>query len=220
LQALQRIEALTVALHRKGIRNPGPNEQLAYVLQNQLSMEEVPRWTSLANADGTISDATLNELELHSTPTTTSRHSCLPETREAFFARRVDHLRNFLRDQSKATTGGRQTGSTPARPGAYARAALASGETTNEDEHVAPPPPPASGTSTTFRRSTTGAQTLWNAGCVSRGQNPTPGQPGRSPTRSTSAQPAARGRQQGRVPSTVAFGPVLREGAQRATMPS
>ena len=157
LQALQRIEALTVTLHRKGIRNPGPNEQLAYVLQNQLSMEEVPRWTSLANADGTISDATLNELELHSTSTTTSRHSCLPETREAFFARRVDHLRNFLRDQSKATTGGRQTGSTPARPGAYARAALASGETTTEDEQLAPPPPPASGTSTT------GAQTPGSA---------------------------------------------------------
>lgn len=150
LQALQRIEALTVALHRRGIRNPGPSEQLAYVLQNQLSPEELPRWTSLANADGTISDATLNELELHSTSTTTSRHSCLPETREAFFARRVDHLRNFLRDQSKSTTGGRPTGSAPTRPGAYARAAVTTGETTAEDETVAPPPtpaPPASGTS-------------------------------------------------------------------------
>ena len=153
LQALQRIEALTVALHRKGIRNPGPSEQLAYVLQNQLSTEEVPRWTSLANADGTISDATLNELELHSTQTTTSRHSCLPETREAFFARRVDHLRNFLRDQSKATTGGRQTGSASARPGTYARAAVATGETTAEDEPVAPPPPPASGTLKTVAQS-------------------------------------------------------------------
>jgi hypothetical protein len=157
LQALQRIEALTVALHSKGICNPCPNEHLAYVLQNQISTKVVPRWTSPANADGTISDATLNELELHSTPTTTSRHLCLPETRKAFFARKVDHLRNFLRHQSKATTGGRPSGSTPARPGAYARAAVATGETTAEDEPVAPPPPPASGTSTA------GAQTSGSA---------------------------------------------------------
>ena len=85
--------------------------------------------------------------------TTTSRHSCLPETREAFFARRVDHLRNFLRDQSKATTGGRKTGSASARPGTYARAAVATGETTAEDEPVAPPPPPASGTLITVAQS-------------------------------------------------------------------
>ena len=168
LQALQRIEALTVALHRKGIRNPGPSEQLAYVLQNQLSTEEVPRWTSLANADGTISDATLNELELNSTPTTTSRHSCLPETRETFFARRVDHLRNFLRDQSKSSTGGRPSGSAPTRPSAYARAAVATRETTAEDETVAPPPPPASGPSKTGAQ--TSAPSLECRLCVARAE--------------------------------------------------
>ena len=117
-EALQRIEELAMLLNRKGVRDPGPNEQRAYILQNQLTPDELRRWTALANADAAISDAALNELELHSPETCLGRHSCPPETRETFFAGRTEHLRHFLRDQSKATEGGRNAGSTPARAAA------------------------------------------------------------------------------------------------------
>ena len=224
LQALQRIEALTVALHRRGIRNPGPSEQLAYVLQNQLSPEELPRWTSLANADGTISDATLNELELHSTSTTTSRHSCLPETREAFFARRVDHLRNFLRDQSKSTTGGRPTGSVFSHPPRR----ICAGSCRDRGDPLDGGGRDRDAAPATDRRGVEDWDTDLGAGvqalcCAGRTRR-------RGNTEKTYALPgvrrpqsAVRGRQQGRVPPTAAFGPVLRvprEGAQRTAVPS
>jgi hypothetical protein len=51
-------------LRRKGVNNPGPEEQVAYILQNQLATGESSRWISLACADEKISDATLHELEL------------------------------------------------------------------------------------------------------------------------------------------------------------
>ena len=109
-------------LRRKGVNKPGHEEQQAYILQNQLAAEELPRWISLANADATVSDAALNDLELRSTDASAGRNSCPPQTREAFFAVRNDHLRNFLRDQGRATTGGRSVGPTSAR------AAVSSGD--------------------------------------------------------------------------------------------
>lgn len=114
LEALQSLAELELRLRRLGVENPGPEEQLAYRLQNLLSSTELQSWTSLANASD-IAEATLNELELPSTSATLSRHSCSPETRETFFARRSAHLRNFLREQGKAVAGGRSGGSAPAR---------------------------------------------------------------------------------------------------------
>jgi len=119
-EALQRVEELAMLLNRKGVHNPGPNEQRAYILQNQLTPDELRRWTALANADAAISDAALSELELHSPSTGRGRHSCPPETRETFFAGRTEHLKHFLRDQSKATEGGHNAGSNPARAAALA----------------------------------------------------------------------------------------------------
>ena len=116
LQALQTLAELELRLHRLGVDNPGPQEQRAYRLQNQLSSAELPLWASLANAID-ISDDALNVLEHQSGATGRSRHSCSPETREAFFAHRCEHLQQFLRGQERATAGGRTvcpTG-TPAR---------------------------------------------------------------------------------------------------------
>ena len=121
-EALNRVDELAMLLRRKGVNKPGHEEQQAYILQNQLAAEELPRWISLANADATVSDAALNDLELRSTDASAGRNSCPPQTREAFFAVRNDHLRNFLRDQGRATTGGRSVGSTSAR------AAVSSGD--------------------------------------------------------------------------------------------
>ena len=47
-------------LGRKGVNNPGPEEQTAYILHNQLTAGGSARWISLANADENISDAALN----------------------------------------------------------------------------------------------------------------------------------------------------------------
>ena len=105
-EALNRVDELAMLLRRKGVNKPGHEEQQAYILQNQLAAEELPRWISLANADATVSDAALNDLELRSTDASAGRNSCPPKTREAFFAVRHEHLRNFLRDQGRATTGG------------------------------------------------------------------------------------------------------------------
>ena len=62
LQALQTLAELELRLHRLGVDNPGPQEQRAYRLQNQLSSAELPLWASLANAID-ISDDALNVLE-------------------------------------------------------------------------------------------------------------------------------------------------------------
>ncbi len=67
-----------------GVENPGVNEQLAYRLQSLLSAPELQVWMPLANAID-ISDVALNELGLHSTSGTLSRHSCSPETRPCSF---------------------------------------------------------------------------------------------------------------------------------------
>ena len=113
-EALAGLATLELRLRRLGVENPGVNEQLAYRLQSLLSAPELQVWMSLANAID-ISDVALNELELHSTSGTLSRHSCSPETREAFFLRRGKHLRCFLRDQSRASPCSRTGGPAPAR---------------------------------------------------------------------------------------------------------
>ena len=121
-------------LRRKGVHNPGPEEQHAYILQNQLTAGESARWISLANADEKISDAALNALELGAADARTGRGrlSCPPPTREAFFAARREHLRNFLNEQGPATTGDRSLDSSSAR------AAVSTGNDTTE-----PPTPPS-----------------------------------------------------------------------------
>ena len=70
-------------LRHKGVHNPGPEEQYAYILQNQLTTEESARWTSLANANENVSDAALNELELRTADVPVGRLSCPPPRREA-----------------------------------------------------------------------------------------------------------------------------------------
>jgi hypothetical protein len=130
--AYARMEELSMLLRRKGVNNPGPEEQTAYILQNQLTAGESARWISLANADEKISDAALNSLELSAANAPRGRHSCPPETREAFFAARREHLRNFLAEQGPAPTGDRNSGPSSARAAA----------STGSD---AEPPPPAGG---------------------------------------------------------------------------
>ena len=63
-EAYAKVEEQAMLLRRKGVHNPGPEEQYAYILKNQLTAGESSRWVSLANADEKISDATLNALEL------------------------------------------------------------------------------------------------------------------------------------------------------------
>jgi hypothetical protein len=120
--AFARVEELSMLLRRKGVNNPGPEEQTAYILQNQLTPGESARWISLANADERISDATLHELELHTADARSGRNSCPPATRETFFTARREHLRNFLNEQGAAVGA------------SAARAAVAAG---NVHEHEA-----------------------------------------------------------------------------------
>ena len=133
-EAYARVEEHSMLLRRKGVHNPGPEEQNAYILQNQLTAGESARWISLANADEKISDAALNALELGAADARTGRLSCPPPTREAFFAARREHLRNFLTEQGPATTGDRILGSSSAR------AAVSTGNGTAEL-----PTPPSGG---------------------------------------------------------------------------
>jgi hypothetical protein len=63
-EAYARVEEHSMLLRRKGVHNPGPEEQHAYILQNQLTAGESARWISLANADEKISDAALNAWRL------------------------------------------------------------------------------------------------------------------------------------------------------------
>ena len=134
-EAYARVEEHSMLLRRKGVHNPGPEEQNAYILQNQLTAGESARWISLANADEKISDAALNALELGAADARTGRLSCPPPTRETFFAARREHLRNFLNEQGPATTGDRSSGSSSAR------AAVSTGHDTAEL-----PTPPSGGT--------------------------------------------------------------------------
>ena len=138
IQALHTLAELELRLHRLGVDNPGTHEQRAYRLQNQLSSAELPQWASLANASG-ISDDALNVLEHQSGATSHSRHSCTPETREAFFAHRCDHLTQFLRGQERSATGSRSGGST----GTSARAAVVTSTDTEPTRAAAAISPPS-----------------------------------------------------------------------------
>ena len=122
-------------LRRKGVNNPGPEEQTAYILQNLLTSGESARWISLANADEKISDAALNALELSAADAQRGRLSCPPETRETFFAARREHLRNFLAEQGPATTGAHNPGPSSAR------AAASTGTDAVEPPPCGGPPP-------------------------------------------------------------------------------
>jgi hypothetical protein len=63
-EAVQRVAELVLALSLKGVPlTAGPNEQLAYIYQNQLSEEEFSRWSAAANAHHEVSDAALAALE-------------------------------------------------------------------------------------------------------------------------------------------------------------
>jgi hypothetical protein len=118
-EAYARVEEHLMLLRRKclGVHNPGPEEQNAYILQNQLTRGESARWISLA-ADEKISGAALNALELGAADARTGRLSCQPPTREAFFAARREHLRNFLNEQGLATTGNLSLAASSARAAA------------------------------------------------------------------------------------------------------
>ena len=140
-EAFAKVEENSMLLRRKGVHTPGPNEQYAYILQNQLTAGELARWISLANAEQKVSDATLNALELGTSDAAAGRLSCTPLTREAFFAERRAHLRNFLLEQGPATTEDRNLGSSSAR------AAVSSGgqEGTNTAAPQGQAPAPISG---------------------------------------------------------------------------
>jgi hypothetical protein len=130
-EAYARVEEFSMLLRRKGVSNPGPEEQSAYILQTQLTAGESARWISLANADEKISDAALTVLELGAADARTGRLSCPPLAREAFFAARREHLRNFLTEQGPALASDRSSS---------ARAAVSTGDDTADF-----PIPPAGG---------------------------------------------------------------------------
>ena len=107
-EAVQRVAELVLALSLKGVPlTAGPNEQLAYIYQNQLSEEEFSRWSAAANAHHEVSDAALAALESAAAAEcgATSRLSCSRESREHWFLGRAEHIRSFLMDQAKALGG-------------------------------------------------------------------------------------------------------------------
>ncbi len=114
-EAYARVEEHSMLLRSKRVHNPGPEEQTAYVLQNQLTTGESARWISLANADEKSPDAALHALVLGDADARTGRLSCPPPTREAFFSARREHLRNFLNEQGPAPAGDRSLGASAAR---------------------------------------------------------------------------------------------------------
>jgi hypothetical protein len=65
----------------------------------ELTAAESARRTSLAHADEKMSDAALNASELGAADARARRLSCPPQTREAFFAARREHLRSFFSEQ-------------------------------------------------------------------------------------------------------------------------
>lgn len=135
-EAVQRVAELVLALSLKGVPlAAGPNEQLAYIYQNQLSEEEFSRWSAAANAHHQVSDAALAALESAASADrgTTSRLSCSSETREQWFHGRAEHIRSFLMDQAKALGG----------PDTPARAAVAAAD--GSADVVVPAPAGAAG---------------------------------------------------------------------------
>ena len=107
LTALQRLRELTLALAVLGVpNNPGPNEWMCYVLQNNLSEEERPRWMAQANAAEDVSEDSIRDKEAAATATPyASQRSVATEERDAWFLPQRKHLENFLREQGKAIGG-------------------------------------------------------------------------------------------------------------------
>ena len=120
-EALQRVQTLLsdLALLRVPI-NPGPTEAMCYILQGQLTPEELRRWMAQANADKDVSDDGIHAKEdaLAARLATPNRLSVATTDsgaeRDSWFAPRLAHLETFLRDQ--AATGRAQ----PARAAATA----------------------------------------------------------------------------------------------------
>jgi len=107
-EAVQRISELVLVLQHKGAPlTAGPNEQLAYLYQNQLTEEEFRQWSAAANSHSDVSDAALAALESADAADrgATSRLSCSGDTRDRWFHGRVEHLRTFLNDQARAPGG-------------------------------------------------------------------------------------------------------------------
>jgi hypothetical protein len=100
--ALQRIQELQRTLARLGVpSNPGPIERMCYLLQQQLTSDEKPRWIAAANATADVSDDAIHDLEAAATTelTATGRQSLAVEERDPWFRPRLEHLTTFLRDQ-------------------------------------------------------------------------------------------------------------------------
>ena len=109
LAALQRVRNLTRALTVLGVpSNPGPNERMCYVLQNQLPEAERIAWMALANASMDASETAIRDKEaaaataLHGF----NRQSIAVEERDEWFQPQRLHLETFLENQGK-TLGGR-----------------------------------------------------------------------------------------------------------------
>jgi hypothetical protein len=107
--------------------NPGPNEAKCYILQGQLTPDELRRWMAQANADKDVSDDGIHAKEdaLAARLATPNRLSVATTDsgaeRDSWFAPRLEHLETFLRDQ--VATGRAQparvaaaTGLSPADP--------------------------------------------------------------------------------------------------------
>ncbi len=107
-EAVQRVAELVLALQHKGVpHSAGPNQQLAYLYQNQPTEEEFRQWSAAAKAHSEVSDAALAALESADAADrgATFRLSCSGDTRDRWFQGRVEHLCTFLNDQARAHGG-------------------------------------------------------------------------------------------------------------------
>lgn len=108
LAALQRVRDLTRALTVLGVpSNPGPNERMCYVLQNQLPEAERIAWMALANASTDASETAIRDKETAAAAALQgfSRHSIAVEERDEWFLPQRAHLETFLENQGKALGG-------------------------------------------------------------------------------------------------------------------
>ena len=110
--ALQRVTELENALTHLGVPiNPGSNERKAYLLQLQLTADELGRWIAAANSSSDASDDAIRAKEVAAVAalSLTSRLSVGATERDLWFAPRLAHLETFFEDQPAAP------GPTPAR---------------------------------------------------------------------------------------------------------
>ena len=109
LAVLQRMRALTHSLTLLGVpSNPGPNERMSYLLQNNLGEDERTRWMARANATPGVSEASIREKETAAVAAlqTTSRQSIAVEERDGWFLRQRQDLENFFQNQAACKGGG------------------------------------------------------------------------------------------------------------------